>query len=184
MRPTNALVVEHETVHLALELLERVAARMAVGAIQADTDLDRLLDLFRDFVDLCHHGKEELALFPAMLETGNPHAERHVDVMLEEHVTGREHVQSLRAAAEAFRQGHPEAGTRAQNAARAYRLMLAGHIEKEHQVVFPSAERHLSEARKLDLLERFQLIEQEMFGGNRLQDCHSLLQDLGLRYPD
>lgn len=184
MRPTNALVHEHETVHLALELLERITGRMARGMAGAEADLERLLEVFRGFVDGCHHSKEEVVLFPAMAATGLPHAERQIAAMLEEHVTAREHVGRLRENAIRFREGQPEAGAQALKAARAYRLLLAAHIEREHQVVFPLAERHLSEACKAELVQRFQQIEREEIGEGCLEGYQQVLKELGERYPD
>lgn len=50
--------------------------------------LEQLLNFFRVFADLCHHGKEEQYLFPALEAAGIPRESGPAGVMLAEHAEG------------------------------------------------------------------------------------------------
>lgn len=175
MRPTDILVKEHETVLMALDLLTPMAERMVSGSAEARVDLSKLLEFFREFVDRCHHGKEELALFPELVEMGVPSAGGPVGVMLHEHEVGRDYIRQL--------QDRLDKGSASVlKVALGYRGLLEAHIQKENQVLFPMAERILSEEKKARLAAAFDQIEREHAGEGRLEAYHQMLQDLGKRY--
>ncbi len=66
MKATEDLIHEHNAVLVALKILEKVAAAIAAKSEQAPAHLEQLVDFFKGFVDKCHHGKEEDALFPEL----------------------------------------------------------------------------------------------------------------------
>lgn len=175
MRPTDILVKEHEAVLLALELLNRVAERMVAGAAEASEDLEHLLEFFREFVDRCHHGKEELALFPELVEMGVPSVGGPVGVMLHEHELGRGYVRQLK---DCLTNGSASVI----DVAQGYRGLLEAHIQKENQVLFPMAERILPEDKKATLVATFDWIEREHVGEGRHEAYHQMLHDLKKRY--
>lgn len=175
MKPTDILVKEHEAVLLALDLLTRVAEQMTTGSTEASEDLGHLLEFFREFVDRCHHGKEELALFPELVEMGVPSAGGPVGVMLHEHEVGRDYVRQLK---DCLTKGSASVIEVAQG----YRVLLEAHIQKENQVLFPMAERILPEEKKTALMAAFDQIEREHVGEGRHEVYHQMLHDLRKRY--
>ena len=84
MTPTEELKHEHEVILLVLQGAERQAALRA----PKQGNLNELLDFFANFIDRCHHAKEERYLFPKMEERGVPNQGGPIGVMLSEHEVG------------------------------------------------------------------------------------------------
>jgi hemerythrin-like domain-containing protein len=138
---------EHEVILRGLDVLERLADRLAAGHPVEDTALGELVQLLQTFADRCHHGKEEDQLFPAMRAKGVGDT---LAVFLEEHEDGRAHLRTLASGA---------SGAERAAAARRYVGMLREHIQRENEILFPladelfSAEEHRALARAYEDVE-------------------------------
>jgi hemerythrin-like domain-containing protein len=138
--------------------------------------VEQMVDFTRNFTDGCHHRKEEKVLFPALKErsaaAGGP-----VSVMLSEHEAGREAIGKI---AEALPLADVDATARetvARNLAL-YAELLRLHINKENTVLFPLAERTLSDQEQAVLAEEFERIEEEETGAGVHDRYHALAHDL------
>ena len=178
MKPTEELVHEHHAVLEALVVLEKVAQAIVNGNSSAISDFKNLLDFFKGFVDRCHHGKEEDALFPAMVAQGVKKERRPIGVMLAEHENGRRYVRAMTADLAAAKNGDRNALVKIRENASGYRKLLIGHIEKENNVLFPMAEKILSEESKKGLVEEFERIERERTGEGAHEAYHAMLEGL------
>src|SRR5664280_1393811 len=67
MSPTETLNHEHKIVLMVLEGAEREATAIKAGAAVHAEKVEQMVDFFKNFVDRCHHAKEERHLFPALL---------------------------------------------------------------------------------------------------------------------
>jgi hemerythrin-like domain-containing protein len=141
----DALRDDHRLILTGLDLLERAAEREARGVPVADGWWAVLLSWFRTFADRSHHAREETVLFPALLRAGLPGTGGPVDVMLEEHETGRELVRAMAAAGVATR---PALVVR-------FSALLRAHIDKEEEILFPVAGSLLDRAELDALREAF-----------------------------
>jgi hemerythrin-like domain-containing protein len=119
---------EHEVILRALLILERAGDRLASGQAVDEAALAELVQLIRTFADICHHGKEEAQLFPAMQKKGAGHS---LAVFLEEHEEGRGYLRTLASGAPVAERGA---------AGRRYVGMLRDHIRREDEVLFPMAD--------------------------------------------
>ena len=182
MHPTEILSTEHKAVILALKILEKAGQSLASGNKAAADDLDQLLDFFRGFVDRCHHGKEELVLFPELVQRGVPKEGGPVGVMLSEHELGRGHVRKLQALVDAFRGGDADAAKDVPGMVASYRGLLEAHIQKEDNVLFPMAARLLDEAKAEEMVKDFDRIELEHVGEGKHEAYHQMLHALRDRY--
>ena len=182
MHPTEILSTEHKAVLTALKILEKAGQSLASGNRTAAEDLDQLLDFFRGFVDRCHHGKEELILFPELVRRGVPKEGGPVGVMLSEHEMGREHVRKLQALVDAFREGDAGTAKDIPTVAASYRALLEAHIQKEDHVLFPMAARLLDAARAGEMVKEFDHIELEHVGEGKHEAYHQMLHALRDRY--
>jgi len=183
MHPTEILSTEHKAVLTALKILEKAGQSLASGNKAAADDLDQLLDFFRGFVDRCHHGKEELILFPELVKRGVPKERGPIGVMLSEHEMGREHVRKLQALVDAVRQGDAEAAKDVPGVAASYRVLLELHIQKEDGVLFPMTARLLDSARAEEMEKEFEHLEREHVGEGKHEAYHRMLHALRDRYP-
>ncbi|NKE72657.1 hemerythrin domain-containing protein [Candidatus Manganitrophus noduliformans] len=182
MKPTDQLKKEHEAILLLLRVLDKVAARLEAGERVDATDLDRMLEFIRIFADRCHHGKEETFLFPALEEAGMPREGGPVGVMLQEHDQGRRYVEALSKAVAGYQADDPEAAASFAASARSYIQHLTQHIEKENHILFPMADRFLSDGKQKALLNAFDRIEEEVVGKGKHEEFHLLLDHLSEVY--
>ncbi len=178
MKASDVLMNEHRAVERVLKVLERSADRLdAQEAVPAQIFEDSL-DFLRNFADRCHHGKEESALFPAMAKAGIPVERGPIGVMLAEHEEGRRYIRAMVEALGAYRQGDETARQRLAVNARGYAALLAQHIQKEDGILFPMADRVLSEAEQRELVAQFDRIEAEHIGPGVHEHYHQMIDEL------
>ena len=146
--PMKALVEEHRQIKRFLAVLPAVLDRLDARS-EADRELVRGgLDFIRSYADRFHHAKEEDILF-ACFDPG-------LDIlkaMREDHERGRAHV---RAAGEALERCDGE--VIAANLL-GYAGVLAEHIKKEDEILYPWMDRNLSMRQVGELFERFRAVD-------------------------
>jgi hemerythrin-like domain-containing protein len=178
MKATELLVHEHEVIGKVLDGAEAEAQRLRrTGEVRRER-LGKMVDFCRNFVDRCHHTKEEKHLFPALEERGVPGESGPIAVMLQEHEEGRRTVRDL---AQALEQGAQAPGRAARLLAErleAYVALLRAHIEKENNVLFPLADRVLSAGDQKKLLAAFEKVEAEEMGEGTHERYHQLAHEL------
>jgi hemerythrin-like domain-containing protein len=133
--PTDRLRDEHRLILRALDLLEAAAGRAASTGSVPDAWWPELAGWVASFADRNHHGKEEGALFPAMVKAGVPEEGGPVGTMLAEHDEGRALVRAIAVGG----------GAERVRAAREFVALLRAHIAKENDVLFPLADAVLEE---------------------------------------
>jgi hemerythrin-like domain-containing protein len=182
MQPTEILSTEHKSILVALKILEKAGKALASGDLAAAEDLDRLLDFFRGFVDQCHHGKEELALFPELVKRGVPKEGGPIGVMLSEHEVGRGLVRKIQDLVNAVKGGEAGAAKEVPQFIGYYRGVLEAHIQKEDNVLFVRAAGLLDKTRAEEMVQEFDRIEQEHVGAGKHEAYHQMLETLKERY--
>ncbi len=175
---TKVLRDEHEAILRMLEAAEEIARRLDRADRVAPDILNGLIEFFQLFADRCHHGKEEDVLFPLLEAKGLPRAGGPIGVMLDEHDQGRALIRQMVAAAKAYADGATGAGPAWATAARSYVALLGEHILKENNVLFPMAERLLSDAEQRELAEAFEKVEVEKMGAGTHQRLHAKMDRL------
>jgi hemerythrin-like domain-containing protein len=178
MKPTGVLIAEHNAVLLALQILEKVGHSVEAGVADAMEHLDQLIDFFAGFVDRCHHGKEEDVLFPELAKRGVPQAGGPIGVMLAEHEAGRRHIQDMLRGLTRLRRGDREAVESIRKNVTGYSDLLRAHIYKENNVLFPMADRLLSDEDSAKIIERFEEIERVRVGAGKHEAYHNMLHRL------
>jgi hemerythrin-like domain-containing protein len=183
MNAIQELRMEHDAVRLTLKILDRICQEIELsGKLDNAQHVDHLLEFFTVFVDKCHHGKEEELLFPALEQIGVNRDKGPIGVMLREHQLGRECVRKMKAAFLQFKAGEPRTAKDFVRSARDYMSLLNQHIEKENNVLFPMAERQLSEATLADLSKGFERIEEQKIGVGKHEEFHKMIDQLESAY--
>ncbi|NOZ93710.1 MAG: hypothetical protein GXP47_03080 [Acidobacteria bacterium] len=144
MKILEAFMTEHE-------LIERVAGSLYRWAVEGgDTaDASRFATFFRVYSGGFHHGREDGALIPAMVEHLEiPPDSSPIRVIQEEHEKLAE--LTLRLGEHADRQAATEMAR-----------MLWEHIDKENSVLFVEAEERLPRAGVFELDDRPMTVEEE-----------------------
>jgi len=171
MTPTEELRHEHKVVLLVLEGAQRQAA-LPEGA--EPEIMSEMVEFFDNFVDRCHHTKEEKYLFPKMEEHGVRREDGPIGVMLLEHAhQGRNLVAVMR---EGLAAGNDPAGLKKN--LLSYVSLLQSHISKENEVLFVMADNVLTEEEQQSLSRAFVRVEAEEMGEGVHEKYHQLAHRL------
>ena len=174
---TAILREEHETILKILGATEEAARRIHSGGSVYPETLNGLIEFFRLFADVCHHGKEEELLFPFLEKRGMPRAGGPIGVMLHEHEEGRALVRNMAEAADACNWGE-DSQKQFAHAARRYSELLRQHIAKENDILFVMAEKMLTAEEQEKLAADFEKVEVENLGMGTLEHLHVSMQKL------
>jgi hemerythrin-like domain-containing protein len=175
---TDVLRREHDAIVRMLDVSAVVAERLLSGQRVEPNTLLELLEFFRLFADRCHHEKEEEHLFPLLERKGLLRAGGPIGVMMDEHTQGRAQMEQMSAAAEAYRNGEPEAARRWAAAMQRYALLLRQHIDKENHVLFVLADRLLSPGEQEAMVAAFERSEVEKMGAGTHERLHEMMERL------
>ena len=179
MTATDSLRHEHDIILYVLE-----AARNEGRLIQDDSRIDRvkidqIIDFCRNFIDACHHGKEENYLFIKLQERGLPRESGPLAVMFMEHAEGRRRLQTLATNLAQTEPGETLAREKIAGDIFGYVDLLRQHIAKENTILFPMADKLLSTADHQELLTGFEAHESKVMGPGVHEKYHQLAHELG-----
>lgn len=178
MKPTEDLINEHKVITHVLESASNEASRM-YGTHEIRPELiEMLLDFFRGFTDKCHHAKEEKHLFPMLEKRGMSHDSGPIAVMLMEHNEGRKGLANTAGLLPAAKQNDKGAIKSIAENLSAYVTMLIAHIEKENKVLFPMADRILTNEDQEDLEKAFEIVEKIETGEGVHEKYHQLAHEI------
>ena len=81
----NSLKKDHDLIEKVLKSMETTLDLLKNGKNIPEAILMEIIDFSKNFTNVCHHGKEEESLFPALEKTGMPKNMGPIAVMLMEH---------------------------------------------------------------------------------------------------
>jgi hemerythrin-like domain-containing protein len=102
--------------------------------------------------------------------------------MLKEHQQGRDAVAKMKAALVRYRDGDRKAAGDFVQHARPYIALLDQHIDKENNVLFVLADKHLSADKQTELWKGFETIETQKIGPGRHEAFHKMIESLASIY--
>jgi hemerythrin-like domain-containing protein len=149
---TKNLMEEHQLILKYIELMERYANHPDTAVLS--THASRFIAFIQEFADNFHHAKEEDILFhylsaPGVLTHCNP-----IPQMLDEHDKARNIVRTME---QAFAKNNLAVLVITLNQ---YASLLKEHIYKEDNILYPMAERCLSETAKSSIQKDYADAEQ------------------------
>ncbi len=182
MNPTAQLREEHKGIKVMLDILGEVCKRLDAGKDVDPRHLIQIVDFLKVFVDKCHHAKEEELLFPEMEKAGVSRNGGPIGIMLSEHDEGRRNIRRMSEAAAQYERGIRNAADPFVENAHSYIHLLREHIEKEDNILYPLADRRLTEKVRQDLSEGFEKVEEERIGHGKHEEFHRLMDQLKAIY--
>lgn len=137
MESLRIITEEHQNLWRIASTIDQVADEMESGSKVDPAFFNAIFDYIEQFMDACHHAKEDEYLFPALRQR-SPEAAAVIDRLQVEHRNGPEVLKSLReqlAASAAGALANPEFA----QALRIYTQSLKAHIRTEEKDVMPLA---------------------------------------------
>jgi len=178
MTPTETLKHEHQIILMVADAARRQAQSIqATGKVNAEK-IAKLLEFFENFVDRCHHTKEEGHLFVKLHDHGLAWDEGPLLVMWAEHDQGRRHVAAIKGALDAAAAGQPPALAQVKDNLLAFVELYRQHIDKEDNVLYPMANRLLTQEDQQALAAAFDRVEAEELGEGTHEKYHRLAHEL------
>ncbi|XOQ52424.1 MAG: Hemerythrin HHE cation binding domain protein [Succiniclasticum sp.] len=180
---TDVMVKQHANIARMLKVIQKICCSILEGAEIDQQEFAAILDFIRRYADGHHHRREELVLFPEMVD----HLEQVASIiikhgMLVEHDLLRAHVRALGEALKLYAQEtRTEYKLQILTEAMAYTNRLQQHIEKENNVVYPLANRGLSDDIKARIDQTVRDMEQEE-GPDFVKGYMELLERLEKKY--
>lgn len=168
-KATQDLRKEHESILFVLKILDKM---MEANEEDNEDNLeyyDELLDFLKIFTDKCHHGKEEIYLFPELINNGFQKEAGPIAVMLQEHSKAREYIEMMSNAVER------EDLTGFNDNAEQYRDLLKSHIEKEENIIFAMADKIIDDKTQDCLFEKFEQHEENVIGMGVHEKLHAMI---------
>jgi len=179
---TKILTDEHRVIEVVLTCLEKITEEAnSAGSLNAES-ADQAIDVIRTFADKCHHGKEENHLFVRLVEKGMPKEGGPVGQMLIEHEQGRWFVQSMADSIPEALKGNASALKTFTQNAQGYVQLLRAHIQKEDKVLFPLADKVLSEEDQKQLMRAFEVVESDHMGKGTHEKHLGIVASLARKY--
>jgi hemerythrin-like domain-containing protein len=177
---TNLLRHEHETILRMLDATEEMARRLEHNQNVSPDKLNAAVEFFSLYAHQLHRDKEERLFFPLLADRGLHQSAGCIGLMLAEHEEGEAAFKAMWEMAVAYSNGDDEASPEWAKAARVYCAVLRNHIHREDDVLFPMAERMLTDDDVEQLHQEFAKVDDKNRRtgiADRLQELESELRE-------
>ncbi len=174
---TTSLRRDHELIEKVIKAMEATIQLLNDGKQIPESILYPVIDFSKNFTDVCHHSKEENALFPALEQAGVPRNMGPIAMMLIDHERSREIGKHMEESTKEY----IDSGNSANliNDMKEYTEHITEHLWKENNKLFMMAEarlQYVSEKvdRELNNIEESKLKET----GNTREHYEKLAENL------
>jgi hemerythrin-like domain-containing protein len=141
---TASLRKDHDIIKKVLKATEICVTMLKEGKEMPSSILVDTIDFITNFIDRCHHTKEEHGLFPALEATGMPRENSAIGTMLREHEEARKIADQIKNAVESYLHNkNKESKSMLIQYCEEYVNHIDKHILKEDTRLFLIAERRL-----------------------------------------
>ncbi len=155
MKPMQVLEAEHRLIETVVNALGGVAHAIEKDQRADGAMLATAVEFFRIYADKLHHGKEETLFFPMLVKRGVPPQGCPIGGLNHEHEKGRALVKALDDQAAAYGKGQAGARESLLDTLHGVLDLYPNHIWKEDAMVFPMADRVLSDTDQKELCAKF-----------------------------
>ncbi len=167
-RAIEKLKKEHELILSAASQLNRLLPHIKEPAFQKE--IADLLELFKEYIDLCHNRKEEAVLFSEMANSGVAKDDSPIGMLTDEHEQERKLLVQM---TDSFMNRNDYDSFKAN--AEEFMELVKLHILKENSILFLIADNVLSKEKQDDVLKQFEKYEENAVGIGRYQALNEIL---------
>ncbi len=179
---TESLKRDHALIEKVLKAMWATIPLLKSGKTIPAPIISQVIDFTKNFTDVCHHGKEEISLFPELEKKGMPKETGPIAVMLMEHTITRK----LAARMEESSQTYLNSGDSAQlvEDMQEYINHVVQHIWKENNRLFEMAEMALRNDVERVNLELAKVESEKLKEIGKTRNIYeNLAEDLAKQFP-
>jgi hemerythrin-like domain-containing protein len=164
---TESLRKDHDLIEKVIKSMEVTLQLLKNGKSIPGSILLPVIDFSKNFTDVCHHGKEEESLFPALEQAGMPRNMGPIAVMLMEHQITRQIADRMEESAKEYLNTNSSA--KLESDIHEYIEHVSAHLWKENNRLFMMAEMRLQgrSDQVNNSLNEVEKIKLEKLGKNR-----------------
>tara|TARA_B100000315_G_C14510645_1_gene556782 strand:- start:322 stop:882 length:561 start_codon:yes stop_codon:yes gene_type:complete len=181
MDPIDILMQEHRLIERMLKVLTVIAEQAEVVEVDIET-FEKAIDFIRNFSDKFHHAKEEGELFPLIESKGIPKDGGPIGMMLQEHDVGRNYVKGMDDSLHKYKAGDKSQASEISRNALGFVNLLAEHIMKEDNILYPMGNRVLSDQERISLVKRFKEKEAKEVDKGIPEKYHNIVNELEKKF--
>ena len=183
MTPTENLKSEHNDIIELLKIMSKIAESIKSNDVFYPSDIEEIIDFLKHFIEKSHHGKEEI-FYPELILAGVSKENESLSVMKYEHVLARNYLKDINSCVENCKIGNAFSGQLLADSLNNYVVLISNHIKKEEEIIFPMADKELSEEKQIEISEEFERIEEKIVRHGFHDHYHKLLKKLQSKYSD
>ena len=174
---TESLQKDHKLIEKVLSALDATIKLLKEGKQIPEQILLPTIDFTQNFTDVCHHGKEEEALFPALEKAGMPSHMGPIRMMIVEHQRTKAIAEQIESASKKYLETDDSADLIL--TLEAYVQHVTEHLWKENNRLFKMADVRLTNNAK-DVDKNLEEIEEKKLKeiGKSRSDYETLANDL------
>jgi len=149
------MTAEHRHIETVIQFLQGAVAALEQPKSLPVGPLREAVEFLRVYADQRHHQREEALFFPLLVKRGVPPQGCPIGGLNNDHAKGRAFASALEEKISAYEQQQPGAAAALRQTLQEVIQLYRHHLWMEDAMVFPMAERLLSEADNQELLARF-----------------------------
>ncbi|WP_320053218.1 hemerythrin domain-containing protein [uncultured Acetobacteroides sp.] len=175
---SQILLHEHNAILVALGVIEKMCKHAKNHHGVDPKDIIDIVDFLDVYVNECHHTKEEVFFFPALVKVGVRNQDGLIGSMIAEHRLERELIVRIRGSIVNDVVDKEEFV----GAASAYIELIRTHIVKENSVLFQISDIKFTEATHRRLVNEFESIEKNRLGVGVTENAIAMLKEIKKKY--
>jgi hemerythrin-like domain-containing protein len=176
-RAIEKLKNEHEIILSATSRLNRLLSHIKERAFQKE--ITDLLELIKEYIDLCHNRKEEAVLFSELVNSGVSKDDSPIGVLTQEHQLERKLLIQM---TDSFVNRNDYISFT--DDAEKFIELVKTHVFKENNILFLIADNVLSKEKQIDVCKQFEKYEENTLGIGRYQALNEILAALANKQMD
>ncbi len=161
----KAMSTEHHHIETVVKSLQDAAAALEKGQQLSVRKLRAVVEFLRVYADQRHHGREEALFFPILIKRGVPAQGCPIGGLNHEHEKGRALVSALEDQITLYEQRRPGSDQALRQTLQEITKLYLHHLWMEDTMVFPMAERLITEVDDRQLQQQFADLDRT-FGGD------------------
>ena len=151
----NAMLTEHRHIETVVKSLQDATAALEKGQRLSVQKLRAVVEFLRVYADQRHHGREEALFFPILIKRGVPAQGCPIGGLNHQHKEGRALVSALEDQIAFYGRQQPGSDQALRQTLQEITKLYLHHLWLEDTMVFPMAERLITEVDDRQLQQQF-----------------------------